>query len=167
MVVITDMDGRPLTGVANPCGLFDAIQNVPGTLERCIEGWKEYGDDVDFTPRFVPSHIGFLCSRGFIRVGSELKGMVIVGGVATHDWPPSEERLAALAADLGMPADDLIAHADEVYYLDDAHLQWILSLLPSVGTLFSHLADERGNLVTKLEAIASLAAGPATTRSES
>ena len=55
---------------------------------------------------------------------------------------------------------------DEVYHLDEAHMNWIVSLLPSVGTLISHLANERGHLVTKLEAIASLA-GPATTRSES
>ena len=167
MVVITDMDGNPLTDVANPCGLFEAIQGVPGTLEKCIEGWKEFGDDVDLTPRFIPSHIGFLCSRGFVRVGPELKGMVIVGGIAPETWPPSEADLAALADELEMPAQEIIDHADEVYYLDDAHLQWILSLLPSVGTLISHLADERGHLVTKLEAIASLAAGPAMTRSES
>jgi hypothetical protein len=160
------MEGNPLTGVANPCGLFDAIQSVPGTLEKCIEGWKEFGDDVDLTPRFIPSHIGFLCSRGFVRVGAELKGMVIVGGIAPDEWPPSDEQVAALAAELGMPDDQIADHADEVFYLDEAHMQWILSLLPSVGTLISHLADERGNLVTKLEAIASLASGPAMTRSE-
>jgi hypothetical protein len=45
-------------------------------------------------------------------------------------------------------------------------MDWIVSLLPGAGTLISHLASERGHLVTKLEAIASLA-GPAMTRSES
>ena len=166
MVVITDMEGRPLTEVANPCGLFEAIQGVPGTLEKCIEGWREFGDDVDLTPRFIPSHIGFLCSRGFIRVGSELKGMVIVGGIAPERWPPSPEEIAGLAAEMDMPVAEIEAHIDEVYYLDDAHMNWIASLLPSAGTLISHLASERGHLVTKLEAIASLA-GPAMTRSES
>jgi len=166
MVVITDMDGQPLTEVANPCGLFEAIQQVPGTLERCIEGWREFGEDVDLTPRFNPSHIGFLCSRGFVRVGAELKGMVIVGGIAPQDWPPAPDEIADLAAELDMPATEIEAHIDEVYYLDETHMEWIISLLPSVGTLISHLANERGHLVTKLEAIASLA-GPAMTRSES
>jgi len=165
MVVITDMEGNPLTDVANPCGLFEAIQGVPGTLEQCIGGWREFGEDVDLTPRFIPSHIGFLCSRGFVRVGSELKGMVIVGGIAPEQWPPSPEAIAGLASEMEMPVAEIEAHIDEVYYLDEAHKNWIVSLLPSVGTLISHLANERGHLVTKLEAIASLA-GPATTRSE-
>lgn len=166
MVIITDMEGQPLTEVANPCGLFEAIQDVPGTLEACIDGWKEFGEDIDLTPRFIPSHIGFLCSRGFVRVGSELKGMVIVGGIAPKDWPPAPEAIEGLASSLGMPASEILTHIDQVYYLDEAHMNWIISLLPSVGTLISHLANERGHLVTKLEAIASLA-GPATTRSES
>ena len=166
MVIITDMEGRPLTEVANPCGLFEAIQDVPGTLDTCIEGWREFGEDVDLTPRFVPSHIGFLCSRGFVRVGSELKGMVIVGGIAPPRWPPPPERIEALAAEMGMTVAEIEAHIDEVYYLDEAHMNWIVSLLPGAGTLISHLASERGHLVTKLEAIASLA-GPAMTRSES
>jgi excisionase family DNA binding protein len=166
MVVITDMEGQPLTEVANPCGLFEAIQEVPGTLERCIEGWKEFGDAIDLTPSFIPSHIGFLCSRGFVRVGSELKGMVIVGGIAPENWPPAPESSEGLATDMDIPGDEITDHIDEVYYLDEAHMNWIVSLLPSVGTLISHLANERGHLVTKLEAIASLA-GPASTRSES
>ncbi|MCJ7724863.1 MAG: helix-turn-helix domain-containing protein [Acidimicrobiia bacterium] len=166
MVVITDMEGKLLTEVANPCGLFAAIQGVPGTLDKCIEGWREFGVDIDFTPRFIPSHIGFLCSRGFVRVGSELKGMVIVGGIAPAQWPPEPDVIAGVADELGMPVADIEAHIDEVYHLDEAHMNWIASLLPGVGTLISHLASERGHLVTKLEAIASLA-GPATTRSES
>jgi excisionase family DNA binding protein len=166
MVIITDMQGRPLTEVANPCGLFRAVESVPGTLDRCIEGWREFGEDVDFTPRFVPSHLGFLCARGFVRVGSELIGMVIVGGIAPDEWPPGPEAVAEVAAELGMPVEALSGHIDEVYYLDRAHMDWIASLLPRVGTLISHLADERGRLVTKLEAIASLA-GPSRQRSES
>jgi excisionase family DNA binding protein len=156
MVIVTDMAGQPLTDVANPCGLFRAVENVPGTLDRCIDGWREFGEDVDLIPRFVPSHLGFLCARGFVRVGSELTGMVIVGGIATQEWPPSPETIAATAAELGMDDTELSAHIDEVYYLDQSHMDWILSLLPRVGTLISHLAHERGRSVTKLEAIASL-----------
>lgn len=160
MVIITDIEGRPLTRVANPCGLFRAIEDAPGTVEKCIEGWKELGDEVDMTPRFLPSHIGFLCARGFVRVGSALQGMVIVGGVAPEVWPPGREQIEALAAELGMNADDIAGHIDEVYHLDETQLDRVLYLLPAVGTLISHLAGERGQLVTRLEAIASLA-GPA------
>jgi excisionase family DNA binding protein len=165
MVVITDMEGHPLTKVANPCGLFRAVQDVPGTIDACVEGWKAFGEDVDLTPHFMPSHLGFLCARGFIRVGPELKGMVIVGGIAPEDWPPPPDRISRIADALGMDAGEVAAHIEEVYHHDPAHMDWILGRLPGVGTLISHLANERGQLVTKLEAIASLA-GPLTTRSE-
>lgn len=160
MVLITDIEGRPLTRVANPCGMFRSVEQVPGTLERCIAGWREFGEAVDMSARFVPSHLGFLCSRGFVRVGSELKGMVIVGGIRPDVWPPSPDRVAAIAADLGMPVADLSAHIDEVYDVEDRQREWILGVLPRIGDLVSRLAQERGRLVSRLDAIATLAGGP-------
>jgi excisionase family DNA binding protein len=160
MVILTDMDGRPLTEVANPCGMFRAVQGVPGAVERCIEGWREFGEDVDLSARFVPSHLGFLCSRGFVRVGSELKGMVIVGGIRPDAWPPPHEQIATIAADLGMDPDELAAHIDEVYDADTTQREWILAVLPRIGDLVSRLAQERGRLVSRLDAIATLAGGP-------
>ncbi len=160
MVVLSDMDGTPITEVANPCGLFEAVQEVPGTIDACIAGWREFGESLDLTTQFVPSHLGFLCARGFIRVGHELKGMVIVGGIEPDEWPPSPEHLAEIAAGLGMPAEDLAAHVGEVYSVDDEQRRWILAVLPRIGELVSRLAHERGRLVSRLEAIATLAGGP-------
>jgi len=160
MVILTDMDGRPLTEVAKPCGMFRAIREVPGAIDRCIEGWREFGEDLDMSIRFVPSHLGFLCSRGFIRVGSELKGMVIVGGIRPKEWPPPPEQIAALADELGMAPDDLEAHVEDVYEVDETQRSWILAVLPRLGDLVSRLAHERGRLVSRLDAIATLAGGP-------
>jgi excisionase family DNA binding protein len=159
MVVLTDMDGTLITRVANPCGMFRAVQEVPGTLDACVAGWREFGETPDLTAHFVPSHLGFLCARGFVRVGQELKGMVIVGGIAPDDWPPSEEKLAAVAGQLGMPIADLAAHVGEVYRVDEEQRRWILAVLPRIGDLVSRLAQERGRLVSRLEAIATLAGG--------
>jgi excisionase family DNA binding protein len=160
MVILTDMDGSPITRVANPCGMFRAVQEVPGTLDACIAGWREFGESLDFTAQFVPSHLGFLCARGFVRVGQELKGMVIVGGIAPDEWPPSDERIAEVAAELGMAEDELAAHVGEVYRVDEEQRRWILAVLPRIGELVSRLAQERGRLVSRLEAIATLAGGP-------
>jgi hypothetical protein len=154
------MDGTPITRVANPCGMFRAVQEVPGTLDACIAGWREFGESLDLTAQFVPTHFEFLCARGFVRVGQELKGMVIVGGIAPDEWPPSDERIAAVAADLGMSAGDLTAHIGEVYRVDEDQRRWILAVLPRIGELVSRLAQERGRLVSRLEAIATLAGGP-------
>ncbi|MCB2224367.1 MAG: helix-turn-helix domain-containing protein [Actinobacteria bacterium] len=163
MVVITDMEGRPLSEVVNPCGLFGVVHR-PDTVERCIAGWREYGQLIDLTPRFAPSHLGFLCARSFVRVGSSLEGMVIAGGIAPDEWPPPAERIDRLAEGLGMDAAELVASIDGVYRVGAAERERILTLLPSLATLLSHLASERGRLVETLEAIASLA-GPASTRS--
>ncbi len=165
MVVVTDMEGRPLTRVANPCGLYTAFEDDPEVLAKCIEGWRDYADDLDLEPRFRPSHFGFLCARGFIRVGAELRGMVIVGGFAADQWPPVPEHVREIVADLGVAEAEYRRHVDEVFHADEAHLQMIRSLLPRISILVSHMATARDELVSKLVAIAELAHAHTPTRS--
>lgn len=157
MAVITDMAGQPITDVANPNGYFSAIQNQPGAVEKCAQGWRELGADGGLESRFKASHLGFLCTRTFIRVGNELVGMLIVGGITPKDWPPNNEFLAGVAAELGVAVADLAAHADETYYVEEARQQWILGLLPRISDLISRLAAARNQLLDKLDAIAALA----------
>ena len=160
MAVVTDMQGQALTNVANPCGYFTAVFNGIYTADRCSEGWRRLGEEIDLEPRFLPSHLGFLCARSFIRVGSNLAGMVIVGGVAPEVWPPDDREIAAVANETGT-SDHLIRdHMNEVYWIDRAHQDWIIRNLSRVSDLISHLADGHGRLIQKLETIAALA-GPA------
>ncbi len=159
MAVVTDMEGRPLTTVANPCGYFDAVAQTPGAVAECIEGWRRLGTEIDLEPKFIPSHLGFLCARTFIRVGNDLVGMLIVGGVTPKGWPPSDEEQTRIAAELGIDAAVIRSHIDETYYLDDAHRQWALGLLPRFSDIISRLATARAQLLSKLDAIAVLAGG--------
>ncbi len=160
MAVVTDMEGRALTTVANPCGYFDAL--FGGRPDACAEGWRQLGEEVELEPRFVPSHIGLLCARSFIRLGSALAGMVIVGGVAPEEWPPPEAELLRIAGEAGVDADLVRQHINEVYWIDRPHQNWILRNLSRVSGLISRLADDHGRLVNKLEAIASLAGAAST-----
>ena len=153
MVIVTDMEGRPLTEVANPCGLYQQFHDDPGVLSRCIEAWHDYGADLHLEPRFRPSHFGFLCARGFIRVGSELKGMVIVGGFAPDEWPPSGDRIRELASGLGVDERAFADHVHEVFHAEPEHLQMVLSLLPRISVLVSHMATARGELVGRIAAL--------------
>lgn len=167
MAVVTDMDGAALTEVANPCGYFTAADDGAFTADRCAEAWRQLGQGVDLEPRFIPSHLGFLCARSFIRQGSRLIGMVIVGGVAPQEWPPTHAALAEIAAESGVPRPILEAHVNEVYWIDQAHQDWIVRNLSRVSDLVSRLAEGRANLISKLERIAALAgAGPQTTTKE-
>ena len=157
MAVVTDMTGRALTSVANPCGYFTAVFNSVYTPDRCSEGWRRLGEEIDLEPSFLPSHLGFLCARSFIRIGANLAGMVIVGGVAAETWPPTDADIAAVAAETGTAESVIREHINEVYWIDAAHQDWIVRNLSRVSDLISHLADGHGRLVQKLETIAALA----------
>jgi excisionase family DNA binding protein len=142
MVVVTDMAGRPLTDVGNPCGLFAAAHSHPGVLERCISGWRDMADDPDLEPQWKPTPLGFLCARTLVRVGAQLKGMVMVGGLAPEDWPPAPAEVERLAAGLEVPADLLSAHIGEVHRLNRDEQERLLRLLPRLGAFLSRLAAD-------------------------
>ncbi|MDJ0664099.1 MAG: helix-turn-helix domain-containing protein [Acidimicrobiia bacterium] len=157
MAVVTDMTGRALTTVSNPCGFFTAVYDSVYSPDRCSVGWRRLGEEIDLEPQFVPSHLGFLCARSFIRIGSNLAGMVIVGGVAPGQWPPTEDEIAAVAAETGTDQATILNHVNEVYWIDQSHQDWIIRNLSRVSDLISLLADGHGRLVQKLDSIAALA----------
>ena len=157
MAVLTDMDGLPISDVANPCGLFAALAAEPGVQARCTDSWARYGSAPELVPQFRVSDFGFLCARTFVRTGSELLGMVIAGGVARDDWPPEESEIRTIAAQLGVRFEQVAGHIDEVYEIDGVGRERILRLLPKVGVLVSNLAEERLRHGNTLAAIAGLA----------
>ena len=154
MAVVTDMTGKALTTVANPCGYFTAVYDETYTPDRCSEGWRRLGEAIDLEPHFLPSHLGFLCARSFIRVESTLAGMVIVGGVAPATWPPSADEIAAVATETGTPVTVIEKHIGEVYWIDTAHQDWIIRNLSRFSDLISHLADGHGRLAVATDMVA-------------
>jgi excisionase family DNA binding protein len=158
MVVLTDLEGRPLASPSNQCGLFEAAHRYPGVLERCIDGWQAIAAEVDLDPQWRVTPFGFLCARSLVRDGGRLVGMVVAGGVAPAAWPPDEAECARLAADLGVPPAVFAGHAAEVHQLDERDRARVLRLLPRAAAFLSRLTTERSHLVGRLEAIAALAA---------
>jgi excisionase family DNA binding protein len=82
MVVVTDMEGRPLSEIVNPCPWFTARAHDPQTLVECIDEWRGFADDVELLPHFRLNNHGFECARALLRSGPNLVGMVLAGGVA-------------------------------------------------------------------------------------
>lgn len=157
MVLVTDLDGDPLIEPSNPCGLFRFVHESPGARSLCAGTWRDLATDGDPTPRFRSTPLGFECARGFIRVGIDLKGMVIMGGVASANWPPPPEEIQHLAEQLEVDTGQLAQHVDEVFYLEPGRQTSILEFLPRIASLFSTIARERSKLVDRLDTIASLA----------
>lgn len=157
MAVVTDMDGHPLTTVANPCGFYEFLQQGSATADHCVEGWKQLGATPDLDAAFLPSHLGFLCARTFIRVDRSLVGMVIVGGLAPDEWPPGSDEIARISRETGLGPEAVAAHAAEVYELSDPDRERVLALLPRIADLISRLAAARSQLLSRFDEIASLA----------
>jgi len=114
MMIAADMQGRPLTGVANPFPWFEARAEDPASIADCIADWKMLADEPDFEPRFHTGALGFQCARAYIRSGTSLVGMVLAGGVA----PPGTS-------------------SPELYHLDSVQRSRVLAALPKVAAALS------------------------------
>jgi excisionase family DNA binding protein len=158
MLVITDMEGNPVTEVSHPCGLFEAISQKPDAVKKCIESWHSMAKAIELEPKWMPTHLGLLCARGLIRVGTELKGMVIMGCVAPDRWPPAPEEINKIATEFGLKADELTPRVEEAFFLDKAQQARVLSFVQRIANVVAHIATERNTLMGKLESIAKLAA---------
>jgi hypothetical protein len=91
-----------------------------------------------------------------IRVGAELKGMVVAGCIAPDEWPPAPAELNAMAVELDVQPELLVSHLEEVYTLDPPERQAVLDHLKRIANIVAHIVNERKTLVERLEAIADL-----------
>ena len=147
MMILTDMDGRPVTRVSNPCGLFAALQDATDLWAQCSAHWRRMAGAIDLEPRFEAGPLGLLCARGLVRAGVALKGMVFVGGFAPDGWPPAAEGVTALAGELRVSDERLAAHLTEVHHLDPARREATLALVQRVANIVSHIISECGRPV--------------------
>lgn len=154
MIVVTDMDGHPITKVSKPCGPFQAIRNLPNALEKCIADWAHFGEVLELEPQLIRSHLGLLGTRGLIRVGHQLKGMVIVGGIAPKHWPPSDEHLALIADDFDIPANAFAPHINEVSFLSQSETAMVLKMVQRFADILAHIVTTQHDTTLKLSAIA-------------
>lgn len=144
MMVTTDMRGLPVTGISNPCGFFSRLtEKNPAVLGQCVSTWQRLAGDPTLAPRFSASEMQLLCARGLIRVGAELKGMVVLGGIAPDLWPPSEEQAVAMARAFKLEPDDVLANANAVYRLDPPAQERVLRFAQRIADIFSHIIEDR------------------------
>lgn len=147
MMVVTDMRGRPVTRISNPCGFFAAlVEKNPRVVEECVRAWQQLAGDPALEPKFTKSELDLLCARGVIRVRTELKGMVVLGGIAPEVWPPSASRIAALAQTLQLEPAFIQAHSEAVYRLNGAAQARALQFVQRIADIFSHIIEDRSRM---------------------
>lgn len=112
MFVITDMDGEPAAGVVNPCPWFKEHWDEPDLLALCLADWKALASDPDFGVRYRTGPLGVDCARVFVRIGSQLVGMLLAGCIdTTGDDPRVLYRLSAEGRERVLTALPIIAAA--------------------------------------------------------
>jgi excisionase family DNA binding protein len=156
MIVVTDMDGRPVTRVSNSCGLYDTVMESGEAVARCIQHWQQMAGALTLEPKFAPSDLGLLCARGLIRMGNELKGMVFLGGIAPDDWPPDDNEIVAIAEHFGLEPMQVQSKIGAVHRLDSRDRDRALGFVQRIADICSHVLEDRSVLYSRLQAIAML-----------
>ena len=118
-LVVTDLNGRPLTSVVNPAPAIAARLDDPAFLSACGAEWQALAAETDLTTRLQPGAFGFLCARSLVRYGSALVAMVLAGGIGPDD------------------CDD-----PDLFHLDDEQRAAVVDALPRIATLLSHLMSD-------------------------
>ncbi|MCO6451779.1 MAG: PocR ligand-binding domain-containing protein [Caldilineales bacterium] len=156
MILVTDLDGNLITQPSNPCGLFTAAESSPTAHKRCLETWMKLAQEPGLAPRFMPSHLGLLCARGLIRVGSKIQAMLIVGGIAPEVWPPDEAETQRIADDLDIDVRVVRQHINHVHRLSKDEQARVLPYVQRIADIFAHIANERSHLFERLQRIAEI-----------
>lgn len=156
MLVVADLDGQPVTRVSNPCPLYHLLAESDGGHALCHDKWRELGQVPALEPRFMPGFGGLLCTRALVRMGNELKGMVVVFGVAPPDWPPAAPAIQELANALGVPAERLQSALDSVFVLSPDEQRKVLVTVQRIADILAHIGSERLALLNRLASIAQL-----------
>jgi excisionase family DNA binding protein len=149
MMVVTDMAGNPIIQVSHPCGLFKILSRIPDAVQKCTKHWRVLAETINLEPQFYPSHLGLLGARGLIRVGSELKGMVVVGGIAPEVWPPTPSQIQAMATEFKVKPEGISPYLSEVFFLSQAEQTRLLSFTQRIANIVAHIATERQSLMSR------------------
>ena len=156
MILVTDLHGNLITKPSNPCGFYSAAETSPVARQRCLSLWIDLANKPSLAPQFQESHLGLMCARGLIRVGSEIKAMLVMGGIAPQVWPPDDEQLARMSEYLELDIDLLKAHVNDVHHLDAEQQARVLPFVQRIADILSHIAGERNQLFNRLQRIAEI-----------
>lgn len=150
-IVITDMQGKPVTKISNPCGFFEALlSGNPDGWQHCVNTWKQMARHVALEPRFSLNEMGLMCSRGLIRSGAELKGMVVVGGIAPDTWPPTPEAIQELAETFEVEPEIVEASCGDVFRMDRPSQERALRFVQRMADVFSQMVQDRLAFLSQL-----------------
>ena len=155
-LVLTNLDGEPLLPYSNLKGLLRLVVQTADGRKLCEGDWAALAISPSVMPEYVPGPLGLLHTRGLVRVGSEIKAMVVAAGIAPEAWPPDECEVSRMAEILDVDEAAVRRALDSVHRLDAAGRQNLLVHVQRVADIIAHIISERNLLFARLQHIADL-----------
>lgn len=157
MLVLADLEGKPILEVSNSLPLYQLLAATEDGHAICHAKWRELGQMPALEPRFIPSLGGLLCARAFVRLGTVLKAMVIVFGVAPPGWSPDYEEIRELSKTLDVNEERLQAAFDSAVVLTLEEQKQVLVAIQRIADILAQVGNERELLLGRLSKIRELA----------
>ena len=160
--VTTDLNGKRLTSVSNSCDFCNLILSSEKGRARCESSWRKLADQTDQQPRLEKCHAGFTYARGRVVVKDQFIAMFFVGQFTFDNLEPmrAQAHLAKLAEDCGVDEKELTVAAQEIRVLEKTRAERLLHLLQLIADTYSHIGEERLDLLTRLKRVAEIAGEP-------
>ncbi len=153
--VTTTVDGNPLTPFSNSCKFCDLILASAEGRKRCEASWTRLANSS--SPRIERCHAGLAYARGRIQVGNEFVAMIFAGQFVIDQAARSGLKVLEIARECNVPESALRKAAQEVRVIDPSRADWLLGLLQKVAETFSHIGQQRLDLIMRLRQVAQLA----------
>ncbi len=157
--VTTDLSGKPLTPVSNSCAFCNLILAMEKGRARCEASWRKLADQTDKRPRLEKCHAGLTYARGRVVVQDQFVAMFFVGQFATGSAAAfrTQTHLTQLAEACGVDRHALKRAAAAIRVLPKTRAERLLELLQKIADTYSHIGQERLDLLTRLKKVAEIA----------
>lgn len=161
--ITTDTNGKPLTPVSNSCAFCNLILATDKGRARCAASWEKLADRTDKHPRLEKCHAGLTYARGRIVVQNHFIAMFFVGQFMVDDAKAlrAKAHLAQVARQCEVDVKALTQAARTMRVFDHARAERLLNLLQLVADTYSHIGEERLDLMTRLNKVAAIVGAPA------
>jgi ligand-binding sensor protein len=126
---------------------------------RCEASWRKLANQKNVRPDLEKCHAGLTYARGRIVVQNQFIAMFFVGQFATGDAKALQTRshVRELAQACGVNEKKLTDAASEIRVLEKNRAERLLNLLELVSDTYSHIGQERLDLLTRLKKVAEIA----------
>lgn len=157
-LVVTDLEGQPITRISNPSPFFQLLAES----ERGRLAWQQHLRELAqmpaLEPRFVAGRVGLVCARALVRIGNELKAMVVASGIVPANGQSLPQLATQLVDDWNLPPEKVKSVLQALPVLNVDAQKKVLATVQRIADILAHIGNERLTLLSRLASIARLSA---------